>query len=268
MRWIGFLAILAIGTQQASAQCSHHSLDWPQVSSLYLAVETLDGYVGAGQLDGATQTVPDVTRAIQNLLQSPMPSAVTDPLSLQLELDDLQEAREELMGEAVTLETLRKVLPVLTAGSMALVDEAGVFVKRPRGPHDGLLFAWNERGGDHGGFAELTLREDEGALALWIAQDAAMEQPVDGVLGVQVRFIDREGQRVSLSAPHLDSGIPQLSNGAVRSFVFPADSGEDVAWLKGAGFSALVKVEFTVEGQECESDAFTLVPKGSHHHHH
>ena len=292
MRWFVLLISVFWSMQQVQAQCSHHSLAWPQVTELKIGAQKVDGFVRAGDLDGARKNLPGLRATIKTLVESPMPAALTDPLSIKLELDDLSDMGQRLSGEDVDLATLKKVLPILLSTTDAVIENAGVFVQRRQGPHAGLLQPFTGPDGE-GGYIELKL-EDTGDLEVWLAKDEGMTQPfeLDDTQSIQLTFLDHARKVVSLlprdtgnddnghdhhdhshhrhdhSHDHHHHGEPNVQNETISTFVFPRGIGDDAAWLKGGDFNALVVAEFVVGDKTYQSEAFILVPYSDHDHVH
>ena len=117
------------------------------------------------------------------------------------------------------------------------------------------------------GHLELKLHDDKGDLELWIAKDAKISQPFDLPLDaiVRVTFIDVKGKVVELRVRNADKnededGTANVRAGATNYFIFPGVTGQDAAWLQGAGFQSLVTVAFTAGGKAYVSEEFPLVP--------
>jgi|GEM_PF-1145193 len=134
-------------------------------------------------------------------------------------------------------------------------------------PHEGIVAAFKGPDGAAAGHLELKLHDDKGDLELWIAKDVKITQPFDLPLDavVRVTFIDVKGKVVELRARNADrnedeDGAANVRAGATNYFIFPGATGQDAAWLQGAGFQSLVTVAFAVGGKAHVSEEFPLVP--------
>lgn len=127
------------------------------------------------------------------------------------------------------------------------------------------------------GYLRLKLHDDKGDLELWLAKDAEMTQPFDLPLDgtATVTFTDKENKTTTLRVRNTDKnededGKANVREGKTNYFIFPGDTGEDAAWLKGADFLATVKVAFSADGKDYVTSPFVLRPHthgaGEHSH--
>lgn len=125
------------------------------------------------------------------------------------------------------------------------------------------------------GFAELKLHDDKGDLELWLAQDAAITQPLDLPLDamITVAFPDL-GKSAELRVRNTDKnededGTGNIRDGKTNYFIFPGASGADPSWLMG-NFRSTATIQFTADGASVSVAPFTLVPHthgpGGHSH--
>lgn len=146
------------------------------------------------------------------------------------------------------------------------------------GGSDGVLARITQPGVDEqAGYLRLKLHDDKGDLELWLARDAELAEPLDLPLDatITVTFTDKGNRAVTLRVRNAEQnededGTPTVRDGKTNYFIFPSDSGEDAAWLKGAGFLATVKVSYSVDGKEFSTSPFVLRPHthgaGDHSH--
>lgn len=124
------------------------------------------------------------------------------------------------------------------------------------GASDGVLARFTQ-GEEKVGYLRLKLHDDKGDLELWLARDAELAQPFDLPLDatITVTFTDKDNKTATLRVRNSDKNEDEDGKGNVREaktnyFIFPGESGQDAAWLKGADFLATVKVAFTADGKE------------------
>ena len=130
----------------------------------------------------------------------------------------------------------------------------------------GILSPVVSGGGDHKGFLELKLHDDEGDLELWLrdSKGAPLFVPKSAFVAVKVASLGRAvklGLR-NAEANEDEDGVPHVSEdgAATDYFIFPSQ-GEDAAWLKGAQWRAPVEVRVSLgEGASLEAKPFILVP--------
>jgi hypothetical protein len=134
------------------------------------------------------------------------------------------------------------------------------------GASDGVL-ARITQGDEKVGYLRLKLHDDKGDLELWLARDAELAQPFDLPLDatIKVTFTDKGNKTVTLRVRNRDKnededGEANVRDGKTNYFIFPGDTGEDAAWLKGADFLATVKVAFSTDGKEFSTSPFVLRP--------
>lgn len=134
-------------------------------------------------------------------------------------------------------------------------------------PHDGVMAGFSGSDGAQVGFLELKLHDDKGDLELWLGLDDQLEQPFDIDLDtvVAVRLVDAGDRSVALRVRNRERNEDEDGNANVRDgktnyFIFPGDSGVDASWLKGAEFSSIAVVSFSVGSARYTSDELMLVP--------
>ena len=135
------------------------------------------------------------------------------------------------------------------------------------GPHHGILQAFTGADGKTAGYVEIKLHADVGDIELWIAHDEAMKKPLDLPLGARpsVTFTSMENRKVSLQVRNEDEnededGVANNRDGKTNYFVFPGETGRDVAWLQGKAFKATVAVAFQSGTDVYKTKAFELKP--------
>lgn len=142
------------------------------------------------------------------------------------------------------------------------------------GPQTGFVVPLNGPNGVMG-FAELKLHDDKGDLELWLAQDAAMTQPLDLPLDavITVAFPDL-GKSAELRVRNTDrnedeEGESNVRDGKTNYFIFPGATGADPGWLMGI-FRSTATIQFAADGASVSVAPFTLVPHthgpGEHTH--
>lgn len=137
-------------------------------------------------------------------------------------------------------------------------------------PHDGVVAKLNANGKSVG-WLELKLHDDKGDLELWLAEDEAMESPLDldPAASITVEFVDVQGRKVKLAPRNGDKnededGVANMRDGKTNYFIFPGDSGADASWLQGKQFQSIVEVAVEAGDTELNSDELVLRP---HTHH-
>jgi len=125
------------------------------------------------------------------------------------------------------------------------------------------------------GFAELKLHDDKGDLELWLAQDAAITQPLDlpldAVITVSFPDLNKSAElRVRNTDRNEDEeGESNVRDGKTNYFIFPGATGADPTWLMG-DFRSTATIQFAADGASVSVAPFTLVPHthgpGEHTH--
>lgn len=133
------------------------------------------------------------------------------------------------------------------------------------GPHSGVPAKFQAAG--MSGHLELKLHDDKGDLELWLGKDQKMTEPFDLPLdaAIEVEFIDVKGRKVVLRARNKtknedEDGKPNIRDGKTNYFIFPGESGEDAAWLRGKEFQSIVVVRGKVGETAFVSEELVLKP--------
>lgn len=143
--------------------------------------------------------------------------------------------------------------------------------------HGGVAAPLRDAAGTITGWVELKLHDDKGDLELWLAQDPAMEKPLDLPLDsvIEAGFAALDNRTVELRVRNTTSnedeaGNPNVRDGRSNYFIFPGQTGADASWLQGAAFRSPVTITVPKDDKELTAGPFILVPHahgpGGHKH--
>jgi len=259
-----------LGLPLALASCGRQDsavVEWPEMRAFDELVVVAEGYVLAGESEGALAMREALAEAARELPPGSAPSNARRPREVEGLLEDLASVTDRLSDPDLDEETMG----TLVLGMHPLVDKlmeaAGMpHVHENEGPNEGYLYPLYAEAGEQAGMVEIKLHDDAGDIEIWITRGAAGEPwglPLDTVASLDFEALERS---VSLAVREAESnededGVSQIRDGLTHYFVFPGETDEDTAWLMGEEFAARAMLSFETEADGLvRTESFILRP--------
>ncbi len=137
------------------------------------------------------------------------------------------------------------------------------------GPKGGILARLSRADDPDYGWLEIRLDAASGRVALWLARDPDMTEPLALPVSTNIALtlVEHEDRRVTLrpadAVANVDtSGQPTVRDGKTHYFVFPAPEAAPPAWLRDPKLDAVARLSLLQDRIAYVSDDFALRPAG------